>query len=91
MQPWALDLQSDELPTVLYSPDRVLPKKLTTSDMADITSINPWTTILNHHLLNPVAFSVDPEEMHYAVSHLGLHCLLRLACLNTNGKYSISA
>ena len=31
---------------------------------------------------------VDPDEMpHSVVSHLGLHCLLRPACLNTYDKY----
>ena len=35
-----------------------------------------------------VANSVDPDETpRSAASHLGLHCLLRLVCPNTYGKY----
>ena len=35
-----------------------------------------------------VANSVDPDETpHCVASHLGLHCLLRLVCPNTYGKY----
>ena len=37
-----------------------------------------------------VANIVDSDEMpHSAVSHLGLHCLLRSVCLDTYGKYGI--
>ena len=37
-----------------------------------------------------VANSVDPgKTLHSAVSHLGLHCLLRSVCPNTYGNYSI--
>ena len=37
------------------------------------------------------ANSVDPDELlHFAASHLGLHCLLRPVCPNTYGKYSMS-
>ena len=37
-----------------------------------------------------VANSVDPDEMpHFAVSHLGLYCLLRPVCPNIYGKYGI--
>ena len=38
-----------------------------------------------------VANSVDPDEMDFAASHLGLHCLLRPVCTNTYDKYSNSA
>ena len=36
-------------------------------------------------LVGWVANSVNADE----TSHLGLHCLLRLVCPNTYGKYSI--
>ena len=35
-----------------------------------------------------MANSVDPDETpRFVASHLGLHCLLRLVCPNTYGKY----
>ena len=38
-----------------------------------------------------MANSIDPDETpRSVVSHLGLHCLLRHVCPNTNGKYGRS-
>ena len=37
-----------------------------------------------------MANSVDPDQMpHSVASDLGLHCLLRLACLNTKTVYAV--
>ena len=64
----------------------IYPKHSYTSVFLNLNKRNLLSNVVSK-TARAVANNVDPDEMpHSAVSHLGLHCLLRPVCPNTYGK-----